>query len=251
MANNELLEEIIDGYNDGYDMDGSLCSWINRDIFRLFDKFMSKEIVLTDEEKKELLNQMASINPSFFNDRINIIFLKLTNLYNKNLRVNGENQELYYLVDHFSPKSTDISTISKQLQELFLNKYFRSYIETNFNYKSVLTPYIEARSQVKTSTNDTVDSEVLAEITDILDTIIGVYDNEVNVYDMIEDNRMYDYKYSEMIPKPNIDINMLARVYCEVNGNEFTKDEKEILSSELSQTQKSILSDAISGRKKQ
>lgn len=246
MVNNDLLEEIINGYNDGYDMESSLCSWIDEDIFILFDEFLSKGIVLTDEEKKELLNQMASINPSFFNDRINILYLKLINLYNKNQRVNGDNQELYYLVDHFSPKSTDTSIISKQLQELLKNKDFKSYIETNFNYESVLTPYSVARNQAKTNTNDTADSETFTEISDTLDKVIKQYNDEDYVYEMIEDNRKGDF--AKLISKLNI--NMLARVYCEVNGNEFTKDEKEILSSELSQTQKSTLSDAISGRKK-
>ena len=103
-----------------------------------------------------------------------------------------------------------------------------------------------ARNQAKTNTNDTADSETFTEISDTLDKVIKQYNDKDYVYEMIEDNRKGDF--AKLISKLNI--NMLARVYCEVNGNEFTKDEKEILSSELSQTQKSTLSDAISGRKK-
>lgn len=240
MDNNDLLKEIIDGIDDGYDMEGSLASWIDEDIFELFDEFLSKGIILSDDEKKELLNKMVSNNSEFFNDKINILFLKLMNLYNKNQRVNGENQDLYYLVERFLPVQADLSKVSKQIQEL-VNIDFRSYIENNFSYESVLNPYVDAKNQSKSN----LDDETLAEASNILGDVLERY-NDDYVYGMIEDNRKEDFE--ELVSRFNI--NMLAEVYCDVNGNEFTIEERNILSNELSQMDKSTLFSTISGKKK-
>ena len=115
-----------------------------------------------------------------------------------------------------------------------------------YNHFQYLNSF-ELINQLKANPNDNnnIDKETFNEILDILNKVIKIY-NDDYVYKMIEDNRKDDFV--ELISR--ININMLAKVYCEVNGSEFTNDEKEILSSELSQAEKSTLSDAISGRKK-
>lgn len=259
--NNELLDEIIDRAVDSdEDYDENIFLDIEDDVYRdvskLFDKLLVSGKVLPLEKKKELLNKMLNVNSSFFDDEMNILFLKLLNIYNKNLQAKGKakdqtfNQDLYYIVDYFYPSSTVVSAISKQLQE----ELSKTKLEVSVDYDSILTPYIEARNQAKarmseltddddelTDDDERTDSEVLAAVINILDRVIDYDYLEV----LFDNNKGW---FEDLISKA--DINMLAKIYCEVHGNGFTQEEKQILFNELSETEMAILSATISGKKR-
>ena len=246
MYENELLQDIINGINDNYDMSGSISQWIDEDIFQFFDELLSNGIKLDESEKRQLLSKLANINPTFFTDKSNIIYLKLVNLYGKISQISGENQELYYITDRFLPNSKNATDIIKQMHDIIREKDFRSFVVKQFNYDSILLPYKNARENAEFALKNTTDDDTLTEAIEALDSSLNTYSNKEYVTDMIVDNRQEDYH--DVIEKMGID--SLARIYCEINGGTFTAEEKMILKNELSQEQQDVLYDVASGKKR-
>lgn len=227
-------------------MDSSIVYWADEDIFSQFDVLLSNGIIIDKEKKKELLSKLFKSNPDFFNDKFNIIYLKLINLYSKIVKKNGENSELYYITDRFLPNNNELLIITKQLRVAMKDLNFRTFIENNFDYTSILLPYKEALKYAS-DLSQTDKSDNLSEAIEILNHFLTLYEKDNYVYDMIEDNR--SEKFNSKVEE--LDIETLASIYCEINGNDFTDEEKKILSSELSELQKNTLETATNvGRKK-
>lgn len=246
MDESKILQEIIDGINDEYDMIASVSEWIDEDIFKLFDELLSKGINIEEKEKKELLTKLTNLDSTFFNDKFNIIYLKLVNLYNKISQTSGESKELYYIIDRFLPNSKDVASIIEKMQEIIKANGFRSFIEKQFHYDSVLLPYKEARDSVKNDSNSSIDSDALTEAIEVLDSSLSTYGNKEYIVDIIEENRKDDYY--DAIGKLGIDT--LAAIYCEINGSAFTDEEIRLLAGELPQVQQNTLSYVVNAKKR-
>lgn len=226
MFKSEILGEVIEGINEGYDMYSSVSEWIDDEVFELFDELLSKGIDLNLRDKKLLLNKLLVTDQKFFCDDFNIIYLKLLDQYNRDTRTSGENQERYCVVDRFSPSDGDLSSVVKHMQNVIKEKELRSFVEETFNY-DVLLPYKKARDEAKVALETTAeidDEETLKEALEVLEEILAVYDKEY-IFSMLEDCRQGEYV--EAIEKLGID--SLARIYCEVNGRDFSNTEKMVL----------------------
>ena len=214
MRKSELLGEVMEGINEGYDMYSSVLKWLDDEVFELFDGLLSKGIELNLKDKKLLLNKLFVTDQKFFEDDFNIIYLKLLDQYIRSIRTSGENQKRYYVVDRFSPSDGDIASVVKHMQNVIKEKELRSFIEESFNY-DVLLPYKKARDEAKLAleTSAEIDSnDTLEEALEVLDEILSIYDKEY-IVSMLEDCRQKEY--DEAIEK--LGIASLARIYCEVN----------------------------------
>lgn len=223
----EILKDVVSGIKEGYDMYSSVSEWIDEEVFELFDELLSKGIDLELKEKKLLLNRLLVTDKKFFDDDFNIIYLKLLNRYVRATRTSGENQERYYVVDRFSPSEGDIASVVKHMQYVIKEKEFRSFVDEHFNYDDILLPYKEARDEAKLAlkTSTEIDAnDALEEALEVLDEILSMYDKEY-IVSMLEDCRQKEY--DEAIEK--LGIASLARIYCEVNGDNFNSTEKSIL----------------------
>lgn len=226
MRKSELLGEVMEGINEGYDMYSSVLKWLDDEVFELFDGLLSKGIELNLNDKKLLLNKLFVTDQKFFEDDFNIIYLKLLDQYIRSIRTSGENQKRYYVVDRFSPSDGDIASVVKHMQNVIKEKELRSFIEESFNY-DVLLPYKKARDEAKLAleTSAEIDSnDTLEEALEVLDEILSIYDKEY-IVSMLEDCRQKEY--DEAIEK--LGIASLARIYCEVNGGDFSNTEKRVL----------------------
>lgn len=226
MRKSELLGEVMEGINEGYDMYSSVLKWLDDEVFELFDGLLSKGIELNLKDKKLLLNKLFVTDQKFFEDDFNIIYLKLLDQYIRSIRTSGENQKRYYVVDRFSPSDGDIASVVKHMQNVIKEKELRSFIEESFNY-DVLLPYKKARDEAKLAleTSAEIDSnDTLEEALEVLDEILSIYDKEY-IVSMLEDCRQKEY--DEAIEK--LGIASLARIYCEVNGGDFSNTEKRVL----------------------
>ena len=226
MRKSELLGEVMEGINEGYDMYSSVLKWLDDEVFELFDGLLSKGIELNLNDKKLLLNKLFVTDQKFFEDDFNIIYLKLLDQYIRSIRTSGENQKRYYVVDRFSPSDGDIASVVKHMQNVIKEKELRSFIEESFNY-DVLLPYKKARDEAKLAleTSAEIDSnDTLEEALEVLDEILSIYDKEY-IVSMLEDCRKKEY--DEAIEK--LGIASLARIYCEVNGGDFSNTEKRVL----------------------
>lgn len=226
MRKSELLGEVMEGINEGYDMYSSVLKWLDDEVFELFDGLLSKGIELNLNDKKLLLNKLFVTDQKFFEDDFNIIYLKLLDQYIRSIRTSGENQKRYYVVDRFSPSDGDIASVVKHMQNVIKEKELRSFIEESFNY-DVLLPYKKARDEAKLAleTSAEIDSnDTLEEALEVLDEILSIYDKEY-IVSMLEDCRQKEY--DEAIEK--LGIASLAKIYCEVNGGDFSNTEKRVL----------------------
>ena len=216
----------MEGINEGYDMYSSVLKWLDDEVFELFDGLLSKGIELNLKDKKLLLNKLFVTDQKFFEDDFNIIYLKLLDQYIRSIRTSGENQKRYYVVDRFSPSDGDIASVVKHMKNVIREKELRRFIEEVFNY-DVLLPYKKARDEAKLAleTSAEIDSnDTLEEALEVLDEILSIYDKEY-IVSMLEDCRQKEY--DEAIEK--LGIASLARIYCEVNGGDFSNTEKRVL----------------------
>lgn len=226
MRKSELLGEVMEGINEGYDMYSSVLKRLDDEVFELFDGLLSKGIELNLNDKKLLLNKLFVTDQKFFKDDFNIIYLKLLDQYIRSIRKSGENQKSYYVVDRFSPSDGDIASVVKHMQNVIKEKELRSFVEESFNY-DVLLPYKKARDEAKLAleTSAEIDSnDTLEEALEVLDEILSIYDKEY-IVSMLEDCRQKEY--DEAIEK--LGIASLAKIYCEVNGGDFSNTEKRVL----------------------
>lgn len=227
MRKSELLGEVMEGINEGYDMYSSVLKWLDDEVFELFDGLLSKGIELNLKDKKLLLNKLFVTDQKFFEDDFNIIYLKLLDQYIRSIRTSGENQKRYYVVDRFSPSDGDIASVVKHMQDFIKEKDLKSFVEETFNYDALL-PYKKAREDAKlalVTLTETDDEETLKEALEVLDSVLTIYEDREYIVGIIVDNRKE--AYCNAIEKFGID--SLAKIFCEVNGGKLTNVEKLIL----------------------
>ena len=195
------------------------------------------------------METLVEMCPEFFADKSNIIYLKLSNLYNMFLSKGEENQELYYIVDRFSPAQGELNKVNNVLNTIikrYVNKdMFKNFISENSIYFDAMDEYISANEYGKKQVEENEDDELVVEASDILNTAIDLY-SEDYVIGMVSDNRFRNF-VEEIFSSKSVSLSMLFSL---VYGNEFTQEEKIIISSELDEVQQELLSTTVAGRSK-
>lgn len=247
----ELFSNVLDGIEDGYDMVGSVHSWMDDSIFDLFDKVFEekKDKILDDTMKKKIMETLVEMCPRFFADKSNIIYLKLSNLYDMFLSKGKENQELYYIVDRFSPDQDELNKVNNVLDTIvkrFVNKnIFESFFQENSIYANAMDEYLLANEYGKKQVLENPEDDSIIEASEALNNSLDLYTDDY-VYAMVEQNRLKDF-LDQIVSLKSISLLMLFSL---VYGNEFTQEEKIIISSELDEVQQELLSTTIAGRSK-
>lgn len=269
----ELFHDILKTEKDGMDGLGSVRSWIDADLFEYFDIIFDnkKESIVGEDLKKQILDTLIKECPDFFSDKINIIYLKLLNLYEKYIKKHGENQELYYIMDRFSPSQKSLNDVNKKLDDIisrtFGESFLAKFIKEEDLHKDVMGKYflvdhlgkfLVAENKKKEELDeDYIDDEdrendslfndeyLVESVSEILDETMNLY-TEDYVIDMISDNRIDDFV--EVIR--HLDCLSLPSLFCNVYGNSLNFEEKNIITSELDFSQKETFAAIVEGKKR-
>ena len=245
----ELFSNVLDGVEDGYDMEESVQSWMDDSIFSLFDKTFEekKEKIIDDNLKKKIMETLVEMCPGFFADKSNIIYLKLSNLYDMFLSKGEENQELYYIVDRFSPDQDELNKVNNVLDTIvkrFVNKdMFENFFQEI--YANAMNEYLLANKYGKKQALENPEDDSIREASEALNNSLDLY-TEDYVYAMVEQNRLKDF-VGEIVGLKGVSLPVLFSL---IYGSELSREEKIIISSELDEVQQDLLSSTIAGRSK-
>lgn len=199
--------------------------------------------------KKEIMKILIEMCSGFFSDKSNIIYLKLSNLYDMFLNKGEENQELYYIVDRFSPDQDELNKVNNILDTIvkrFANKdMFENFFQENSIYTNAMNEYLLANEYGKKQALENPEDDLIRESSEALNNSLDLY-TEDYVIGMVKDNRFNNFVEEVAILKSI----SLPTLFSLVYGNEFTQDEKTIISSELDEVQQELLSSTITVRSK-
>lgn len=234
----DLFEEIVQGLQEGYDMESSVKDWINDSVIELFDSELAKNPNIVDPEvRKTVYQRILEECPTFFTDPRNTAYLKLWHLYERNCKKNGENQDFYYITDCLAPSDKEYNPVTNRFDQI-------KNEEINVG-------------QLKEFYQDEVEEFALEEYYDALDygeNIPHKNKNQKNAVKILSESLDETYIFECFLRQRETEYYKKARgfslatLYCSINGNSFTIEERTVIAGELSQTQ-NILLDQMTGRK--
>lgn len=235
---NDLFEEVVQGLQEGYDMESSVKDWINDSVIELFDSELAKNPNIVDPEvKKKIYQRILEECPTFFTEPRNTAYLKLWHLYEINCKKNGENQDFYYITDRLVPNDKEYNHVTNRFDQIKneeinigqLNEFYQDEVE-----EYALEEYYEALDYGESiPTQNKNQKNAVKILSESLD--------EIYIFDRFLSQRETEY-YKKARGFS------LATLYCSINGNSFTMEERTVIAGELSQTQ-NILLDQMTGRK--
>lgn len=254
----ELFTEILEKRVDFYD----ISSWIDEDLFTVYKNCFSskKDNLINKKMLEKILNYLIEKSPNFFNDMSNKIFLKLFYLYEMNMKKNGEDQELYYIVDRFGSSEKSINEIIELLKEKsFLMELFTEFIKEQKIYDESMSDYIFANmfGQYLVEQLDSgekiydgedslyADSDLVREASDDLNKAVKLH-TEDYALEVLRD----EFEYFENYFCGIFNVSFIALLYTSVYGKKFTHSEKLFMANELDETQQELLSNVVGGRNK-
>ena len=227
-----LFEDIVSGVKEREAMDSTVLDWFYDSIVEQFDIVLSDSNKLIKKETlKKIYHRILEECPTFFKDNRNTAYLKLAHLYEIYRKKNGENQELYYVTDRLAPSTLEYNNVTTHFSKIKKEEIGKDdlivFYNSNYIYESAQQEYIDALDYGEKLPSQ---NQNIKEAISILYAVIENLDD----LDMIVERRSEEYYQKAQGFS-------LASLYCYINGNSFTIEERNAIGAELSQVQFDLL----------